>query len=179
MSKDKDLKSSRFQPGFSGNPGGRPRGSKNREAPYETILGQNVDITDEGVQKRVTAAEAFILYLVKSGLEGNSSAARIARTGLAEAERFQLRYGNRELEPTYLTFHSPGSVNWALEPLRMAKKLDRYRPTARMALEPWIVEMALKRLKGPHLSSEEQKTIVDATRTPKKVRWPDWWEITP
>ena len=40
----------------------------------------------------------------------------------------------------------PGSVNGALEPLRMARKLDRYRETARMVLEPWIVEVALARL---------------------------------
>ena len=36
------------------------------------------------------------------------------------------------------TFVDPGSVNLALEALRMAAKLDRYRETARMALEPWI-----------------------------------------
>ena len=40
----------------------------------------------------------------------------------------------------------PGSVTGALEPLRMARKLDRYRETARMVLEPWIVEAAIARL---------------------------------
>jgi hypothetical protein len=37
---------------------------------------------------------------------------------------------------------APGSVNTTLEPLRMATKLDRYRETARMLLEPWLVEAA-------------------------------------
>jgi len=70
-----------------------------------------------------------------------------------------------------------GSVNGALKPLRMATKLDRYRETARMVLEPWIVEAALARLGEKRLTREEQETVYEATRTPKKVRWPDWWEI--
>ena len=67
------------------------------------------------------------------------------------------------------------SANWALEPLRMARKLDRNRPIAHMVLEPWIVEAALARLER-RLTREEQRTVVAVTRTPGKVRWPEWWE---
>jgi len=74
---------------------------------------------------------------------------------------------------------TPGRVTSALEPLRMARKLDRYRPTARMALEPWIVEAALVRLGERQLSPEEQLTVVKATRTPRKVKWPEWWTELP
>src|SRR3954463_16020833 len=74
-----------------------------------------------------------------------------------------------------LTFVRPGSVNEALELLRMARKLDRYRASARMALEPWLVEAALSRLGDRRLSREEQATVVQATRTPGRVRWPAWW----
>ena len=73
----------------------------------------------------------------------------------------------------------PGSVNSALEPLRMATKLDRYRETAKMALEPWLVEEALSRLGDRRLSRDEQAKVVRVVRTPSKVRWPDWWEIRP
>ena len=71
----------------------------------------------------------------------------------------------------------PGSVTAALEALRMGRKLDRHRETARMALEPWIVEAALDRLERP-LTPEDQRIVLAATRTPWKVRWPDWWEAT-
>jgi hypothetical protein len=74
---------------------------------------------------------------------------------------------------------APGSVNTALQPLRMATKLDRFRPSARMLLEPWLVEQALARLGQRRLSREEQAKVVQAVRTPRKVRWPDWWEINP
>jgi hypothetical protein len=73
---------------------------------------------------------------------------------------------------------APGSVTSALEPLRMAKKLDPYRETARMALEPWLVETALARLPQT-LSPADQRIIVNATRTPHKVRWPEWWSEHP
>jgi hypothetical protein len=66
----------------------------------------------------------------------------------------------------------------ALEPLRMATKLDRYRETARLLLEPWLVAAALSRL-DREFSPAEQRIIVDATRTPHKVRWPEWWSEHP
>jgi hypothetical protein len=72
----------------------------------------------------------------------------------------------------------PGSVTCALMPLRMAKKLDPYRETARMALEPWLVEAALACLPQT-LSPAYQRTIVEATRTPHRVRWPEWWSERP
>jgi hypothetical protein len=59
----------------------------------------------------------------------------------------------------------------------MAKKLDPYRETARMALEPWLVEAALGLCRT--LSPADQQTIVKATRTPHKVRWPEWWSEHP
>jgi hypothetical protein len=43
----------------------------------------------------------------------------------------------------------------------MAKKLDPYRETARVALEPWLVEAALARLDRT-LSPADQRTIVKA-----------------
>jgi hypothetical protein len=73
---------------------------------------------------------------------------------------------------------APGSVTSALESLRMARKLDPYRETARMVLEPWLVEAALVQL-GDKPSPAEQRIIVQATRTPHKVKWPDWWSECP
>jgi hypothetical protein len=60
----------------------------------------------------------------------------------------------------------------------MATKLDPYRETARIALEPWLVEAALARLPQP-LSPADQRIVMKATRTPGKVRWPEWWSENP
>jgi hypothetical protein len=57
-------KATRFTKGQRSNPVGRPRGRR-REAPYEAVLGQMVTIREGGVERRVTAEEAFLLQLVQ------------------------------------------------------------------------------------------------------------------
>jgi hypothetical protein len=59
----------------------------------------------------------------------------------------------------------------------MAKKFDRYSEHAYLKLEPWIVQAALERQGNKRLNLDEQRTVLAATRTPRKVRWPDWWEV--
>lgn len=166
--------STRFRKGQSGNPRGRPRGRPNKP-PYEAVLGQIVTIREGGVERRVTAAEAFLLYMTKQGLEGDNAAARAAISAIEEARARGWASNSREPMTIVFVIVSPGSVNSALEPLRMATKLDRYRETARMALEPWLVEASLARLGERRLSADEQDHVVRVTRTPWKVRWPDWW----
>ena len=170
--------STRFEKGRSGNPKGRPKGRHNRP-PYQAVLGQLVAIKEEGVERRVTAAEAFLLYMTKRGLEGDGAAARSAMVVIEEARSARGPSGDGAIQMILVSFVTPGSVNSALEPLRMASKLDRFRPSARMMLEPWLVQEALSRLGHRRLSADEQATIVRATRTPSKVRWPDWWKIKP
>lgn len=167
----------RFKKGQSGNSAGRPRG-RHKRIPYDAVLGQRVTIREGGIERKVTAAEAFLLQLAKRGLEGDISAARNTMTAIAEGENARVvdTFG---LSVIVRQIVAPGSVNTALQPLRMAKKLDPYRETARMALEPWIVEAALARLGERHLTVEEQRTVLKATRTPRKVNWPDWWEVLP
>ena len=172
----KPPRATRFTKGRSGNPAGRPRG-RHREAPHEAVLGQVVTVREDGVERPVTAAEAFLLQLTKRGLEGDGAAARESLTMIEQARERQ-GAGQTRISAIVLVGVAPGSVTSALEPLRMARKLDPYRETARIALEPWLVEAALARL-DRRLSPADQRTIVKATRTPHKVKWPDWWSEHP
>jgi hypothetical protein len=166
----KPPRASRFAKGRSGNPAGRPRG-RHQEPPYEAVLGQMVTIREDGIERRVTAADAFMLQLMKRGLEGDGTA---ARTCLAAIEEAKERHGVGPRTITGFILVGMGSLSLALELLRMATKLDPYRDTARLALESWLVAAALARL-DRKFSPAEQRTIVNATRTPRKVRWPGWW----
>lgn len=170
--------STRFRNGQSGNPNGRPRGRRN-EFPSDTVLGQLVTIREDGVERRVTAAETSLLHLTKQGLDGDGAAARSATAAIENAHARALgRVGSANQLTVCIRSFSGAATN-ALELLRMAKKLDRYCESARVVLEPWLVEQALARLGERRLSRDEQETVVRATRTPRKVRWPSWWEVIP
>jgi Family of unknown function (DUF5681) len=162
--------------GQSGNPVGRPR-ARHRKASYSAVLTQMVTIRESGVERQVTAAVAFVLQLTKRGLEGDDAAARVALAMIEQARERQ-DAGQSGISAIVFAMVAPGSVTSALESLRMARKLDPYRETARMALEPWLVEAALARL-PQNLCPADQRTVVKATRTPNKVKWPDWWSEHP
>ncbi len=136
-----------------------------------------VKIREGGAERRVTAAEAFLLQLTKRALEGDDAAAR-ASLGVIEEAGERQGVGQPRVSVIVMAMVAPGSVTSALEPLRMAKKLDPFRETARMTLEPWLVEAALARL-NRRLSPAEQRTIAKATRTPRRVWWPEWWSEHP
>src|SRR5258707_4389984 len=162
----------RFRKGQSGNSAGRPKGRRNFP-PYEAVLGQMVTIREDGVERRVTAAEAFLLQLAKRGLEGDGPAAR-ATLAVIEERKERRSTDGRLISVIVWRLVAPRSVTSALQPLRMAKKLDPYRENPRKALEPWLVEATLALLPGT-LGPADQAIVVKATRTPRKVRWPEWW----
>ncbi|MBC2776611.1 DUF5681 domain-containing protein [Parasphingopyxis marina] len=167
----------RFRKGQSGNPNGRPRGSK-KQRPYDGVLGQMVTVREDGRERKVTAAEAFLLHMTKKGLEGDGPAAREAMAAIEAARASRVASGDEKMRLVWRPV-APGAVDSVLEPLKMAAKLDRYRATARMALEPWLVEAALARLGDRKLDRHAQEVVVKATRTPLKVKWPEWWEVLP
>jgi hypothetical protein len=84
---------SRFKPGQSGNPSGRPKNSKNLKTLFHEVLNEQIPLIDGNQSKKVTKAEALIRRLVISALKGDrmslSTLMRIAeQTGeFAEDEK--------------------------------------------------------------------------------------------
>lgn len=163
---------SRFTKGRSGNPKGRPK-ARHRQLPYDTVLGQMVTIREDGRERRVTAAEAFLLQLTRKGLQGDSAAARssLAAIETARASRGP-QDGDRVLRIIIISY-GIGSV---LRTLGMGIKrnpLDKDR--VRWEIQPWIVEAALSRFAERTLNEEQQREVWHATSKPHSVKWPEWW----
>ena len=62
----------RFQPGVSGNPSGRRKGSKNIRSIFEKILGEEISLREGSITKKITKAEAVVRSLVISAMKGDS-----------------------------------------------------------------------------------------------------------
>ncbi len=168
---------SRFKKGKSGNPRGRPKNSR-RKIPHDKVLSQMVTVRENGVEKRMSAAEAFLVQLIQQALSGNSLSARLSLDVLARARELKSRLNLAPLQ-FIRNYHGP-DVSLELEMLGIAKlKFATDQSRVRCELNPWIIEKALDRLEWIGLSDDEQRIVWEAARTPHKVKWPDWFTYRP
>lgn len=67
----KPPKSGQFQPGQSGNPKGRPSGSKNTYKLLDDIVNEKVQITKNGRPVRISKKQAMLLQAVNKAVQGD------------------------------------------------------------------------------------------------------------
>ncbi len=81
---------SRFQPGRSGNPRGRPRTRRDGASLLGEVLGEKVRVTMGGRSRKVTVEVAILLRMREQALKGDLRAARellaMRRASLAETD---------------------------------------------------------------------------------------------
>ena len=66
--------SGRFQPGKSGNPKGRPKGSRNFLTLLEQELNKSISVTENGRKHKLTRLQAIVKRMVNSALNGDQRA---------------------------------------------------------------------------------------------------------
>jgi hypothetical protein len=66
---------SRFCPGVSGNPRGRPKGSRNLDTLIDEEMHQQITIREQGVERKVSKAHAVIKALFAKAIGGDIRAA--------------------------------------------------------------------------------------------------------
>lgn len=77
-------KTHRFKPGESGNPRGRPKGTRNLGTDLKDILGRRVSIREDGKERRISRQEALLLSLYNKALHGDVRAATAIITMLSK-----------------------------------------------------------------------------------------------
>jgi hypothetical protein len=73
----KPPRSHQFQPGQSGNPKGRPKGSKNDATILNEIMSRKIPARQNGRQRTITVREAIYHRLAESSLKGDYKAATL------------------------------------------------------------------------------------------------------
>lgn len=68
---------SRFRKGQSGNPKGRPKGSKNLSTLLDDALNEPVVVSENGKRRRITKREAVLKQLVNKAASGNPRAIQL------------------------------------------------------------------------------------------------------
>jgi hypothetical protein len=74
IGKGKPPKKTRFKKGQSGNPTGRPKGSKNLKTLIEEQQNALVTVRENGVEKKISTKKAVIMRLHAEALRGNQRA---------------------------------------------------------------------------------------------------------
>lgn len=73
--KDNPSDRGRFKPGCSGNPRGRPKGSRSLRSELAGILKERIGVREGGKHKRISRQHALLLKLLEQALGGDIRAA--------------------------------------------------------------------------------------------------------
>ena len=76
----------RFKPGHSGNPKGRPKGSKNFSTHFEEELSQQVTLVENGKRRRMTKRQALAKQLTNKALSNDARAAALVLDHIRRTE---------------------------------------------------------------------------------------------
>ena len=163
---------SRFKPGQSGNPSGRPKGSKNRsrlpalneerlkdiimEEAYRTI-----SLNDAHGQVTIPMAQAIIRSLAVNAAKGNQRAQRLFTQLLGATER-----DNKRLHDEWLQTAIEYKVDWERE-LERRKALGIEAPEPIPHPDHVIIDMATGQVRITGPMTKEEKVVWDKFRARK------------
>jgi Family of unknown function (DUF5681) len=101
---------SRFKPGQSGNPKGRPKGSRSPKDILEKVLTAPITVVEDGVKRTITKSEAIYKALVAYGLKGDI---RAILTVVKLSEQFGLTNSNGENNKPFILYVSSDDARLA------------------------------------------------------------------
>lgn len=89
---------SRFRKGQSGNPKGRPKGSRNFRTDLEEVLSAKVSVNEQGKPRKVSAQLAMLMRLREKALKGDARALdRLVALALEQSAEKEARDAERSL----------------------------------------------------------------------------------
>ena len=170
-----------FHKGRSGNPGGRPTGSRARAlhaSAIEVLTDKMLTVPHRGGTREITTEEALQQRTYQAAIDGNRTAIREVMKWIQRREDWFKKRAKQISWRPIKRFISPDPANadavllllGITTPDLSKNVINGRRP---MLLELWAVLAALRRRRGGNRLTEEQRvTIRRCTRDPDQIRWP-------
>lgn len=167
--------STRFKPGQSGNPAGRPRKVKPQLASsaFEELRGRRITVQMDGVDRQLAVDEALIQQTLQDAFAGARMASRTILKMIIEHEAAKPL--ERRLVTTKFECLTPQSVDEAMLLLGIATKAPVFgqpNSAAILQLEPWAVKTGLAKRKGDPLTRARIADLKTQTRSASDIIWP-------
>jgi len=169
-----------FRKGQSGNPKGRPARSVSRaSSPFDVIVEKTLTVTRNGVEREITIEEALQHRTYQDALAGKRMARREVLRWIEKREAWLAKRrpvvgpAIRWQEPE----QDPSNADEAMLILGIAShnpaRADLNQDRAQLLLEPWAVELALRRRRtASPLAEHELDEVRRCTRDIASVRLP-------
>ena len=172
---DGSSRSTRFKPGRSGNPKGRPKRVRQSDSgsAFDELLGRQFPVRIDGYERQLTADEALVHRTYQDALAGDRMAIRTISNLIIERESIRSKRTGSPVKVVCLHPH-PANIDHAMIILEIATQPEgrvRANGFPYLELEPWVVQKALVR-RNYHLSERALKDLNENTRDPDSVVWP-------
>lgn len=170
--------STRFRKGQSGNPRGRPRKQpKPQPSAFDVVIDRTLTIVQDGKRREVTVDEALQHRTYQEALTGNRAARREVLKMIAKREKaITKRAPPRKPVEVLTEAEDPSNADEALLILGIACRDPRWTEErgARewLLIEPWAVEVALRRRAARRMDRQEIEAARCCTRDADSLRWP-------
>jgi hypothetical protein len=168
-----------FSKGRSGNPKGRPRGSRApTTSAFDVLVDKTFTVSHRGGTREIAMEEALQQRTYQDALAGKRMAVRQVTKWIIEREAWLEKYEPKAYKPLpWLISPDPDNADAALELLGIAARnparAEFGNDRAQLLLEPWAVQSALRRRRGgQRLTEQELNTVRRCTRDPDTLRWP-------
>ena len=170
-----------FKPGECPNPNGRPKGSKNKSNTLRDVrfFDEMVTVKIGGKKRRLRRRDAILQkaqefavarrdhQIIRLLLDHDLPMAKLQVT-LSYNKYTMIHWSHGGIHPH--------SLEGAIHALGGGDLLYANSSTARMLLEPWVIELGLAHLGNRKLTRMEQRIVLYFARHPKRTAWPEWWE---
>lgn len=166
------MSSTRFKPGQSGNPKGRPRKPRRPDvSAFEIVLDKRMTATIGGKERELTVEEVLQQQTLRDALAGKRMAIRKVLKMIETREAALAKKGGVRRSPmTFEQHYSADNANEAMRVLGIAGPDPGF--PARWKVHTWATQMALSRLGTRTLAEKDVKDVKFFTFESEKLRWP-------